>query len=304
MRRDPRQLGVDRTRWTLDTVGRACAWLAGRSRSGVWRVLDALEVVLKRGRAHVHSPDPAYEEKRAAIAECLAAARASGGRVVALFQDEFTLHRQPTVAPAWEARGRPQALAERSLRGDATARIVATLDAGDGRVLFRRRGELGIPALVGFYKEVAAAYPAAARIDVVLDNWPVHFHPDLLVALQPQDCPFPFPRPPSWPAEASPEAARKWGGLDLPIRLVPLPTYASWLNPIEKLWRWLQQEVLHLHRWADDLPSLRAAADRFLAKFVAGAAACADLLRYVGLETHDQFLNLHKCRAEGWIRRA
>jgi hypothetical protein len=287
VRRDPRQLGVARTRWTLATLRQTVDWLAERSLSGVWRVLDALEVVLKRGREHVHSPDPAYEAKRVAIAACLEAARASDGRLVALFQDEATLHRQPSLAAAWEARGRPQPLAERGLRGDDPARIVGTLDPRDGRVLFRRRGELGVPALVGFDKEVVAAYPDAARIDVVLDNWPVHFHPDLLVALQPQDCPFPFPRPGNWPAEPSPEAVRKWGGLALPIRLVPLPTYASWLNPIEKLWRRLRQEVVHLHPWADDPPALRREADRFLERFADGGPAGADLLRYVGLGTHD-----------------
>lgn len=141
--------------------------------------------------------------------------------------------------------------------------------------------------MVGFYREVAAAYPQAERIDVILDNWPVHFHPDLLVALQPQACPFPFPRPPNWPEAPSAAAIRKWGDLRLPIRLVPLPTYASWLNPIEKLWRWLRQEVVHLHPWADDLPALHAAADAFFARFAANDAAGHDPLRYVGLGTHE-----------------
>lgn len=287
VRREPRQLGVGRTRWTLETVGQACDWLADHSPSGVWRVLEALDVVLKRGREHVHSPDPAYDAKREAVAACLAEARASNGRVAALFQDEVTLHRQPTLAPAWAARGPDQPLAERSHRRDATARIVGTLDAVDGRVLVRRRGELAIPALVGFYREVVAAYPEAARLDIILDNWPVHFHPDLLVALAPQDGPFPFPRPGNWPTEPGPEAVRKWGHLRLPIRLVPLPTYASWLNPIEKLWRRLRQEVVHLHPWADDLPALYRAADAFLARFAAGSPAGRDLLRYVGLGSHD-----------------
>ena len=154
-------------------------------------------------------------------------------------------------------------------------------------MVWRRRRILDIAGLVGFYAEVAAAYPAAERIDVVLDDWPVHDHPDLLVALRPQACPFPFPRPGNWPTEPSADAVRKWGGLQLPIRLVPLPTYASWLNPIEKLWRRLRQEVVHLHRWADDLPALYAEADRFLGRFAAGAPACHDLRRYVGLETHE-----------------
>ena len=62
--------------------------------------------------------------------------------------------------------------------------------------------------------------------------------------------------------------------------MVRLPTYASWLNPIEKLWRKLKQELVHLHRLADKLPELRAQIDRFLDQFANGSL---DLLRYVGL---------------------
>ena len=73
---------------------------------------------------------------------------------------------------------------------------------------------------------------------------------------------------------------RKWGHLQLPIQAVPLPTYASWLNPIEKLWRFLKQEVLHMHRLANDLTGLRGEIDRFLDQFALGSD---QLLRYVGL---------------------
>jgi hypothetical protein len=62
--------------------------------------------------------------------------------------------------------------------------------------------------------------------------------------------------------------------------VVLLPTYASWCNPIEKLWRKLKQEVLHLHRLADDLTTLRALVKEFLLQFASGSS---DLLRYVGL---------------------
>lgn len=73
---------------------------------------------------------------------------------------------------------------------------------------------------------------------------------------------------------------RQWGRLHLPIQLVPLPTYASWCNPIEKLWRWLKQDVLHLHRLADHLEDLRARGRAFLDEFHDGSD---HLLRYVGL---------------------
>src|SRR5262249_4593227 len=36
------------------------------------------------------------------------------------------------------------------------------------------------------------------------------------------------------------------------IRPVWLPTYAPWLNPIEKLWRWLRPDLLKMQRWVED----------------------------------------------------
>jgi hypothetical protein len=115
---------------------------------------------------------------------------------------------------------------------------------------------------------------------VAQDNWPVHTHPDRLVALEAQGSPFAWHRPNHWATEPSAAAVRKWGRLQLPIQLVPLPTYTSWTNPIEKLWRKLRQDVTHLHPWADDLARLRAELDHFLDQFGAGSA---DLRRYVGL---------------------
>jgi len=104
------------------------------------------------------------------------------------------------------------------------------------------------------------------------------------VALAPQASPFPRYLPQSWSGEPNPRAVRAWGALALPIQLLPLPTYASWCNPIEKLWRKLRAELGHLHPWADDLPQLRAELDAWLAHY---HQPSPDLLHYVGLSTHD-----------------
>jgi hypothetical protein len=112
-------------------------------------------------------------------------------------------------------------------------------------------------------------------------------HPDLLVAVEAQTTPWTPRRPPSWAATASDRAVRRWGDLHLPIQCVFLPTYASWLNPIEKLWRWLKQTVLHLHRHATDLGHLRAQVAAFLDRFTDGSMDAASLLRYVGLFVPD-----------------
>ena len=67
---------------------------------------------------------------------------------------------------------------------------------------------------------------------------------------------------------------------DLGIHILWLPTYAPWTNPIEKLWRWLRQEVIHCHRRADHWEGLKAAVTGCLDAFADGST---DLLRYVGL---------------------
>lgn len=152
-----------------------------------------------------------------------------------------------------------------------------------GRVHWLRRSKITVATLVAFFRGLVAAYDGRPIV-VVLDNWPVHFHPDLLAALAPQTTPFPFPRPGHWPTEPRPAACARWGHLALPIQFLPLPTYASWLNPIEKLWRWLRQTVVHLHPWADHLPALWRAVAAFLDRFATGSS---ELLRYVGLAPPD-----------------
>jgi methionine synthase II (cobalamin-independent) len=52
-------------------------------------------------------------------------------------------------------------------------------------------------------------------------------------------------------------------------------TYAPWLNPIEKLWRWVRQDVLKMHRWVEDWPQVKQRVWDFLAQFERIAAAVA-----------------------------
>jgi hypothetical protein len=155
------------------------------------------------------------------------------------------------------------------------------LDACSGRVLFRQACKIGINGLVALYEQIRSAYPQAERIFwVVQDNWPVHFHPDVLVALEPQVSAFSFNQASNWPEHPSQWAQKKWADLHLPIQIVTLPIYASWLNPIEKLWRKLKQDVLHLYRWAESLETLRERVLGFLKQFACGST---ELLRAVGL---------------------
>jgi transposase len=284
VRRSPRACGFDRTRWSLDTIAAACDWLNSLSQAGVARLLKRLGIVWKRARAAVRSPDPLYQAKLEAVAQAREQARAAPTKIVLLYLDEVTIERHPTLANDYEYQGSDQPRANRSHKADTLTRIVASLDHRSGRVVFRRACKITLSTLVQFYQDLRAAYPQAERIYVVQDNWPVHTHPDLLAALEPQECQFEWHRPQHWPTSPSPAALKRYGHLQLPIQIVPLPTYASWANPIEKLWRKLRQDVTHLHQWADDLGKLRAEIDRFLHQFADGSS---ELLHYVGLFVPD-----------------
>jgi transposase len=242
--------------------------------------LHRLGIVWKRGRDHVHSPDPDYDAKVAYADDLLARAHSARGRIVVLYQDEFSFYRQPTLANAWEERGRAQPLAERSYRSNTLTRVVGLLNVVTGRFIYRRRAKIGLMELVDLYKHVREVYPEAERIYVILDNWPVHFHPDVTVALEGQENRWPLHLPGNWPKQANHLAQKRFGDLRLPIQLVPLPTYAPWTNPVEKVWRLLKQKELHLHRLASSLDELRERVDRFFDKYANGSL---ELLRYLGL---------------------
>lgn len=255
---------------------KTCDWLRVGTDGGMSQLLKRLRISYKRGRDYVHSPDPHYEEKRVHIQQVRAKCLAVPERCVLLYLDELTYYRQPSLARAYEATGHIQPLAQRSHASNSAFRVVAAMNGLTGQVTYRQRSHTDTKCLAGFWYDLRKAYPDAETIYVVLDNWPVHFHPDVLAPLQAQNLTW----QPKLPGHWSPKPSAKAIHDDLPIQLVCLPTYASWLNPIEKLWHWLKQDILHLHRLSDDWAQLKQRVAEFLNKFFQGSS---DLLRYTGL---------------------
>ena len=227
------------------------SWLAGRSLSCVRNWLNKLDVVYKRGREHVHSPDENYHSKLYQIGRCLTKAHFSAGEVVMLYQDELTYYRRPSVAQSYGEKGTDKPHAEQGHRSNTKRRISGCIDVVSGRLLAEQGSRYTRRHLLAFYRKVEAAYPEAKRIYIVQDNWPVHFHPDVIKGL----------------------AKTK-------IKLVRLPTYAPWTNPIEKVWRKLKQEIIHLHSYKDDWTGLQEAVSNWLSSYDKPSPS---LLRYVGL---------------------
>jgi len=229
----------------------AVLWLAPVTASGAHRILTRLGIVYRRGQEHLCSPDPEYRTKMGVTRRARAEARRSAGRVVFVYLDEVTYYRRASAGRCYAPVGGPGPYAEQGHRPNTKRRVVGALDAVTGRLTYWQGAHAGVAQLVRFYARLRAEYPDAEVIYVAQDNWPDHFHPAVLGSL-----------------------------VGTPIRLLRLPTYAPWTNPIEKVWRKLRQEVLHQHDFGDDWAGLTGAVSDWLDH----ARADPDgLRRYTGL---------------------
>lgn len=248
--------GPPPSRWTLRALRATFAEWEALTLSGIWRALHRLGLGLRSAQVQQYSPDPDYQAKEARLLACLREAAAQPDAVVALFLDEMGYTRWPEPAPDWgPAAPAPRPVGNRAGTKQQLWRVLGTLNALTGQVDYLDGYIVGREKVSAFYRHLDQVYPQAPcvyLIQLIQDNWSIHTHPDVLATLT-----------------------------TLP-RLVPvwLPTYSPWLNPIEKLWRWLREAVLKQHRLAADWPALRARVQAFLDQFAAGSPT---LLRYVGL---------------------
>jgi DDE superfamily endonuclease len=248
----PAEQGVMPRRWTLVRIRSSFEWLSGYSLSGVWRLLKGLDFGW-RGAVPAHfSPDPAYADKQEHLLSCLRAAARQPGEVVLVFIDEMGFSRWPQGGYTWMSLGPRSKMVLPCAANNRQWRLIGSLNAVSGQVTYLDNYIVGRQQVGLLYQQLDRTYPLARHIFVVQDNWSIHTHPDVLSVLST------LPR----------------------LETVSLPTYAHWLNPIEKLWRWLRQDVLRLHQWAADWPTLLSQVHTFLDQF---AQPSPNLLRYVGL---------------------
>ncbi len=237
--RSPMLYGRDRHTWTLADLGQTIPWMRSLTIPAVCQLLRRFKVVYKRGRAHVHSPDLAYNQKMAAIACAREEAKQAPGEVVFLYEDEFTAYLRPLVGSSYRSRS------ERGQKATgATAekvRLAACVDAMSGRVIWRRRGSYPLKEMYRFFYYVQKQYPKAKVIYMALDNWPVHFHAYIQEHLAKMKHPN-------------------------RLRFLSLPTYAPWTNPAEKYWLKLSREWLRFHPYAGDKKTFIRELDGWLSR--------------------------------------
>jgi transposase len=130
--------------------------------------------------------------------------------------------------------------------------VVGALNATTGQLHVHQDANIDREVFSRFVRRLEQASQEAQTIYLIWDNWPVQHSDEVKHTLAH------LPR----------------------LQMITLPTYATWLNPIEKLWRKFRQEVDYLHPLADDWQRLHERVQAFFDQFAHGSV---DLLRYVGL---------------------
>ena len=249
--RDPKLFEIDRSSWTLASIRSVIGWMQSLTLSAVSQILTRFSLIYKRGRQHVHSPDPLYDQKQVEIRHARELAQQAPGQVVFLYADEHTANLRPMAGHTYTLSG------DKGTKATGTTshmvRLAGALDVATGQVLVRRRGSFNVKEMYRFFYHIEQHYPEADVIYIALDNWPNHFHGYVMDHL---------------------------AKIHSKIRLLRLPTYAPWTNPIEKFWLKLNREFMRQHSYGQSIRAFHDALDLWLDKHREESAA---LLHEVGL---------------------
>ncbi|GAA4829504.1 hypothetical protein GCM10023331_13350 [Algivirga pacifica] len=239
------------------------------------KLLDRFGIHYKRARYYLHSRDLEYEAKLKSIQVNLAQYHPE--RRLIFFQDEHTVTNIAPLHCEYEQNGEYQRRVELPYTKQKQFRINAAINAFTGQFFSMVSSKVSVPRYIAFLQNLVEQNPNR-EIYLVQDNWPIHFHPDVLAALVPQKYQERIILPKSWSRIIPKKKYEKM--CDLPIQLVLLPTYSPWLNPIEKCWKWLNQAIVNNNHFANDFISFKYKVQEVLDSL---NRKNSEMLSYIGL---------------------
>jgi transposase len=199
----PDAQGVPLTRWSLP---RLAVHLGGEgievSARHLGTLLAQAGLSFQRTRTWKASPDPDYAEKAARIL-ALCKQPPKDGSVVS-FDQMGPVSLRPTPGAGWAPRGWPERQRADYNRRAGIRYVFGAYDVHADRLRVRLRPKRAGSDMLTFMRQIRLAYPARRRIYWIQDNLSANWVPTIRAFA----------------------AANK-------IELVPTPTYASYLNPVE-----------------------------------------------------------------------
>jgi len=210
----PDTQGVPLTRWSLP---RLSAHLRGEgieiSTSHLGRVLAEAGLSFQRTRSWKASPDPDYEAKAARVLSLYE--RAPEGGAVISFDQMGPISLRPTHGSGWAPERKPERLRATFNRRHGTRYGFGAYDVHGDRLRLRLRRRRAGADTLGFLRTIRSCYPRRIRLYWIQDGLSANWTPDV----------------------------REFAAHNN-VELVPIPTYASYLNRIEAHFRPINEFVV------------------------------------------------------------
>jgi transposase len=200
----PDHQGVPLTRWSLPrlSIYLAIEGIVEVSARHLGALLADAGLSFQRTRTWKASPDPDYEAKAARILELCE--QPPPGAVVVSFDQMGPVSLRPMAGAGWAPRGRPERQRADYNRRQGIRYIFGAYDVHADRLRVRLRDKRRGLDMLAFMAQIRHCYPARQRIYWIQDNLSANWIPDI-----------------------------RTFAANNRIDLVPTPTYASYLNPVE-----------------------------------------------------------------------
>jgi len=217
VRRSPQDFGWLRSRWSTELLTLIVNRLFNVSlhSSTLHRYLRQAGIVWRRAAPTLKIKDPHYEEKRLVIEQALDQARPEHP---VFYQDEVDIDLNPKIGADWMPEGQQKRIATPGQ--NQKHYLAGALHSGTGKTHYVSGSSKSSDLFIRLLETLRRTYRRAKTITLVLDNYIIH----------------------------KSRKVEYWLKNNTKFRLLFLPVYSPWLNPIELLWLSLHETVTRNHQ--------------------------------------------------------
>ncbi|EAB0335444.1 IS630 family transposase [Salmonella enterica] len=217
VQRSPKDFGWLRSRWSTELLALVINRLFDVTlhRSTLHRYLRQADMVWRRAAPTLKIKEPHYEEKRLVIDQALAQEQTAHP---VFYQDEVDIDLNPKIGADWMPKGQQKRIATPGQ--NQKHYLAGALHSGTGRVHYVSGSSKSSDLFISLLETLRRTYRRAKTITLVADNYIIH----------------------------KSRKVERWLEENPKFRLLFLPMYSPWLNPIERLWLSLHETITRNHQ--------------------------------------------------------
>lgn len=217
VQRSPKDFGWLRSRWSTELLVLVINRLFDVTlhRSTLHRYLRQADMVWRRTAPTLKIKDPHYEEKRLVIDQALAQEQTAHP---VFYQDEVDIDLNPKIGADWMPKGQQKRIATPGQ--NQKHYLAGALHSGTGRVHYVSGSSKSSDLFISLLETLRRTYRRAKTITLVADNYIIH----------------------------KSRKVERWLEENPKFRLLFLPMYSPWLNPIERQWLSLHETITRNHQ--------------------------------------------------------